>query len=125
MIYRRLTMLHSHCILDPFSDLYFLFDILFLKAYSRSQLSAWKQSSLLPRLSDPPPLPPPGGGGGGHCLFEGICTHCQTTTLAFWCWPALSLCLLPPSFDGYRPPPPKIKHAQWKSIYKSDPKYST
>ena len=63
-----------------------------------------------------------GGGGGTDSLKVG--THCQTTDPAFQHCPPLNLFLPPPIFEGHRPPPPKIKHSQYKIIYKCDPKSS-
>ena len=64
---------------------------------------------------------PPGWGGGTASLKVG--THCQTTTPAFWPCPPLSFLWPPPVFEGHRPPPPKIRHPQYKISYKTDPKY--
>ena len=65
-----------------------------------------------------------GLGGGGGTAFLKVDTHCQTTAPAFWHCPPLNLFLLPPIFEGQRPPPPKIKHSLYKIIYKCDPKSS-
>ena len=55
-------------------------------------------------------------------------THCQTTAPAFRRCLPLSLSLRPSFFEDLRPSPPpqkKIKHNQYKRIYKSDPRSST
>ena len=74
----------------------------------------WQQSFLLTAIS-------PRGGGGTASLKVG--THCQTTAPAFWPCPLLSFLWPPPVFEGHRPPPPKIRHPQYKISYKTDPKY--
>ena len=63
-----------------------------------------------------------GKGGGTASLKVG--THCQTTAPTFQHCPPPNLFLPPPILEGHRPPPPKIKHSQYKIFYKCDPKSS-
>ena len=64
------------------------------------------------------------GGGGGQCTASlKVGTHCQITAPAFWPCQPLSLLWPPPVFEGHRPPPPKIRHPQYKITYKTDTNY--
>ena len=58
---------------------------------------------------------------GGHCLFEGRYPLPNYRPCLFRCCPPLNLFLLPPIFEGRRPPHPKIKQSQYEIIYKCDP----